>query len=77
MPGSMFSLDGLTCQPSQHTLQDCHEPEFQILKFTVRASNTFFRICRAHGVFIPDPDRMEAVAASQYMCDSRLINCVC
>lgn len=55
-------------------LQESDEPEFQILKFTIKAANDFFRICRSDGVFIPDPDRLEAVAASQYMCEPRLIS---
>ena len=44
---------------------------FEILKYTIECSNKFFRIIRAHGIWIPDPHRSHAVAAGRDMNASR------
>ena len=53
-----------------HRLQalvDADKRMFEVLLYTVRRANTFFRTLRSHGIWITEPDRSIAVEAGRDM----------
>ena len=40
---------------------------FEIMLYTVRQANVFFRTLRAHGIWVTEPDRSAAVQAGRDM----------
>ena len=52
---------------TRKALGDEDKHMFEVLLFTIRRANQFFRTLRCHGIWVTEPDRSVAVAAGRDM----------